>query len=333
MKKNSLIVAEDLVRNYSIRTNYLSPKINLKALDGISFSLEEGKTLAVVGESGCGKSTLARIIGMVEEATSGNITIDQKLITQNKANQVSLRKSVQFVFQDPYSSLNPRQKVGRMLQEPLLVNYKKMTKYERSNRAYQMLKTVGLKEEHYDRYPHMFSGGQRQRLAIARALMLKPKILILDEPTSALDLSIQAQILNLLVDLQRKFKLTYVFISHDLSVVKYLADEVLVMYLGQQVEYGQVNIIFDRPYHPYTKALLSSIPKADPSQNREGGIRLHGELPSPINPPTGCVFSPRCWKAAKVCRDFKPQTSEDHKHRYACFFPLKSSADENGLSF
>jgi dipeptide transport system ATP-binding protein len=226
---------------------------------------------------------------------------------------------VQIVFQDPYGSLNPRQRVGAILEEPLKINRPKMTAEERTAKARDMLRLVGLREEHFDRYPHMFSGGQRQRIAVARALMLDPKVLVLDEPVSALDLSIQSQILNLLVDLQERLGLAYLFISHDLSVVRHMADDVVVMYLGRPVEIGPKAAIFAAPHHPYTKALLSATPVADPTATK-ARIKLEGELPSPLSIPPGCAFAPRCWKAQALCRETRPELSGD-THQAACHYP------------
>ena len=232
----------------------------------------------------------------------------------------NLRKSVQIVFQDPYGSLNPRQQIGTILQEPLVINAPTMPKAEREAKAREMLRLVGLRAEHFERYPHMFSGGQRQRIAVARALMLEPKVLVLDEPVSALDLSIQSAILNLLVDLQDRLNLAYMFISHDLSVVRHMADDVIVMYLGRAVEKASKETLFAAPKHPYTKALLSATPHADPAA-RGKRIRLEGELPSPLDTIKGCPFAPRCWKVQDLCRKVLPPLSED-AHQAACHFPI-----------
>jgi len=286
-------------------------------LNGVSFSLYSGKTLAVVGESGCGKSTLARLVTMIEHPTAGDLLIDGKPAHIGDKN---LRSQVQIVFQNPYGSLNPRQKVGSILEEPLKINTNDNAATRR-RKAEGMMERVGLRPEHYDRYPHMFSGGQRQRIAIARALMLRPKVLVLDEPVSALDLSIQAQVLNLLMDLQKEMGLAYLFISHGLSVVRHIADEVMVMYLGRPVETGTAAEVFAHPRHPYTAALLSATPIADPEREKNR-IRLQGELPSPLNPPTGCHFNPRCWKAQDLCRRVEPQLSGEGTQHFACHFPL-----------
>jgi len=258
-----IIEARDLVRDYVSSDGLFKPKRVLHALQNVSFKVERGKTLAIVGESGCGKSTLARILTMIDPQTSGQLTIDGEEVDLKTHNPSHLlRQKVQIVFQDPYGSLNPRQKIGDALSEPLLLNTN-MSATERKQQAQEMLVRVGLDGGHAHRYPHMFSGGQRQRIAIARALMLRPKILVLDEPVSALDLSVQAQVLNLLADLQEEFGLTYVFISHDLSVVKYIADEVMVMYFGQVVEYGTREVVFANPSHDYTRTLFAATPRAD----------------------------------------------------------------------
>jgi dipeptide transport system ATP-binding protein len=293
---STVVTATGLTRHYTVSRGAFAKPATLKALDGASFTLERGKTLAVVGESGCGKSTLARLVTMIEPPTSGSLIIaGEEIAGASAATLKMLRPKVQIVFQNPYGSLNPRQKIGHALEEPLLVNTS-MSGRERTERARDMMASVGLRPEHYDRYPHMFSGGQRQRIAIARALMLEPEVLVLDEPVSALDVSIQAQVLNLLADLQERHKLAYLFISHDLSVVRHIADEVMVMYLGRAVEQGPRDLIFGNPQHPYTRALLSATPQPDPTRKRER-IVLSGELPSPLNPPTGCTFHPRCpWR-------------------------------------
>ena len=304
--------AERLSRHYEIRRGGFRQPAVLKALSEASFSLYRGKTLAVVGESGCGKSTLARLVTGIERPTAGSLTFpgdEQEAATNG-------RRKVQIVFQDPYGSLNPRQKIGLALEEPLLVNTDQ-DKAARRRAAYAMLEQVGLRPEHYGRYPHMFSGGQRQRIAIARALMLQPEIIVLDEPVSALDVSIQAQILNLLADLQKRFNLAYLFISHDLSVVRHIADAVMVMYLGKAVEFAARNAVFGAPKHPYTKALLSATPVADPFRTK-ARIMLHGELPSPIAPPPGCAFHPRCPERIARCPKEEPEVRSVGDARVAC---------------
>lgn len=307
----------DLARHYRVGGGMLSPAKALRALRGVSFSLKAGRTLAVVGESGCGKSTLARLVTLIERPTAGQLILDGvNVTTADKATLRNLRRMVQIVFQDPYGSLNPRHRISRILDEPLAINTS-LSRAERAAAVRDMMARVGLRREHYDRYPHMFSGGQRQRIAIARALMLRPRLLVLDEPVSALDVSIQAQVLNLLVDLQEEFGLAYLFISHDLSVVRHFTDEVMVMYLGKAVEYGPRNAIFQAPRHPYTRALLSATPVADP-RHRGQRIKLTGELPSPIDPPAGCAFHPRCAYANARCRSEVPRLLAAGESHAAC---------------
>lgn len=317
MSTTPVVEAIDLTRHYKVRQGLLAGNATLKALRGTGFSMPAGRTLAVVGESGCGKSTLARLVTLIERPTSGILRLDGiDAGTAGKSVLRDLRKKVQIVFQDPYGSLNPRKKVGAILEESLAINTS-MSAQERAEAARAMMARVGLRPEYYDRYPHMFSGGQRQRIAIARALMLRPKLVVLDEPVSALDVSIQAQVLNLLIDLQEEFNLTYLFISHDLSVVRHFADEVMVMYLGRAVEQGPRDAIFSTPLHPYTQALLSSTPVADP-QRRGERIKLVGELPSPIAPPPGCAFHPRCAYANERCRAEFPENIEVGSQLVAC---------------
>jgi dipeptide transport system ATP-binding protein len=300
MTNGPVLIARDLKRYYGVSRGRFRSTAVLKAVDGVSFTLEAGRTLAVVGESGCGKSTLARMITMIETPSAGELVIAGEQVVGASADTLKrLRPKVQIVFQNPYGSLNPRQKIGDTLEEPLLVNTS-LSKQERRERAHAMLANVGLRPEHYDRYPHMFSGGQRQRIAIARALMLEPQILVLDEPVSALDVSIQAQVLNLLSDIMDRLSLAFLFISHDLSVVKHIADEILVMYLGKAVEHGPRDEIFATPRHPYTRALLSATPVPDPGRKKER-IVLRGEMPSPLDPPSGCPFHPRCPLAFERC--------------------------------
>ncbi len=269
MSAEPVLKVRDLQRNYVTSTGMFTPPKVLEAVKKVSFDVEAGSTLAVVGESGCGKSTLARMLTLIDEPTAGSLEIDglSMDIGRRKVSK-DMRRKVQIVFQNPYGSLNPRQKIGAVLEEPLLLNTN-LSADERRELAMAMLEKVGLKPEHYGRYPHMFSGGQRQRVAIARAIMLKPKLLVLDEPVSALDLSVQAQILNLLADLQEEFNLTYVFISHDLSVVRYIADKVMVMYFGEVVEYGTRDEVFSNPRHEYTKTLFSATPRADVESIRQ----------------------------------------------------------------
>jgi dipeptide transport system ATP-binding protein len=313
---SAVLEARGLTRDYSVSRGAFRSHSTIKALNGVSFSLRAGRTLAVVGESGSGKSTLARLLTLIENPTAGSLLIDGEDVAHaSGATRARLRREIQIVFQNPYGSLNPRQTIGKALEEPLLVNTR-LTAAERKAEALSIMAKVGLRPEYYYRYPHMFSGGQRQR--IARALMLKPKILVLDEPVSALDVSIRAQVLNLLASLQEEFALAYVFVSHDLSVVRHIADEVMVIYLGNAVEIGGRDAIFDRPQHPYTQALLSATPVADPTAKRER-ILLTGEPPSPFAPPPGCPFNPRCPLAFDRCRAEKPSLELKQGRDVACW--------------
>ena len=315
---SALVEAHDLARFYEVRRGMFGSSAVVRALAGVSFSLEARKTLAVVGESGCGKSTLARLITMIETPSAGELKIggiDVRLATAEQRR--ILRREIQIVFQNPFGSLNPRQTVGKALEEPLLVNTK-MGAPERRAAALAMMKRVGLRPEQAERYPHMFSGGQRQRIAIARALMLHPKILVLDEPVSALDVSVRAQVLNLLAELQEEFGLAYIFISHDLSVVRHIADDVMVMYLGRAVEMGSRDALFAAPQHPYTRALMAATPQADPDRVRERFV-VQGELPSPFAPPPGCAFNPRCPLAVPHCSAERPELETKHDRLVACF--------------
>src|SRR5471030_517435 len=302
--KDIVLVADKLARHYSVKRSMFQQG-TVKALNGVSFSLERGKTLAVVGESGCGKSTLARQLTMIEAPTSGRLLIDgEDVANANRAKVADLRQRVQMVFQNPFASLNPRKTVEQTLGEPLAINTK-LSSSERAERIAHMMRTVGLRPEHAARYPHMFSGGQRQRVAIARAMILDPQILVADEPVSALDVSIQAQILNLFMDLQQQFGTSYVFISHNLSVVEHIADDVMVMYFGGVAELGDKATIYARPRHPYTRALMSATPALF-EEDRRIKIRLQGEMPSPLNPPSGCTFHQRCPYAIDKCRVEEP---------------------------
>jgi dipeptide transport system ATP-binding protein len=297
----TLLEARALTRHYTVSRGLFQPRGLVRALDGVSFAVGEGTTLAVVGESGCGKSTLARQVTMIEKPTAGELRIaGEDAIAAAPRALKRLRPLVQMVFQNPYASLNPRKKVGSLLGEPLAIRGDPGRR-ERREAALAMMARVGLRPEHYRRYPHMFSGGQRQRIAVARALMLHPRLVVADEPVSALDVSIQAQVLNLLLDLQRDLGIAYLFISHNLQVVRHIADTVMVMYLGKSVEYGPKRAIFDRPAHPYTRALLASTPVLDPKARRER-VALSGELPSPLDPPAGCAFHTRCPYAIERCR-------------------------------
>lgn len=315
---DKLLIAQDLHQQYRISRGFLRAPQRVNALNGLSLSLEKGQTLAVVGESGCGKSTLARILCMIEPPSDGQLLIQGINPQQATAAQrQQLRRMVQMVFQNPYASLNPRQRISAQLEEPLKLNTQ-LSAAQRQAQVLQMLEQVGLAPEHAARYPHMFSGGQRQRIAIARAMMLQPALLIADEPTSALDVSVQAQILNLLQALQQQYQTAYVFISHNLNVVRHVADQLLVMYLGQAVESGPAQTIYQRPLHPYTRALLSATPQLDPGI---APIKLAGELPSPLAPPSGCVFHPRCPLASRRCQTEKPVLHEQQGRHLACHHP------------
>ena len=313
-----LIEAGNLARTYEVaRGAFRKPGI-VHALADVSFTLSAGQTLAVVGESGSGKSTLARLITMIERPTAGTLKIDGiDVMHAGAAALKKLRRDVQIVFQNPYGSLNPRQTIATQIAEPLEINTA-MSAADRRAEAVAMLEKVGLRPEHADRFPHMFSGGQRQRIAIARAVILKPRILVLDEPVSALDVSVRAQVLNLLADLQDELGLAYLFVSHDLSVVRHIADDVLVMYLGRAVEQGNSETIFSAPKHPYTEALLSATPSADPDRARNR-IVLRGELPSPFAPPPGCAFNPRCWRRIGRCESERPAAKEIAGRQVACW--------------
>jgi dipeptide transport system ATP-binding protein len=319
MAPNPIVLeARNLTRTYDVTRGLFRAPATVKALVDVSFTLEAGKTLAVVGESGSGKSTLARLVTLIEEPTAGSLIINgEDLGAVGSEIRTNLRRQIQIVFQNPYGSLNPRQTIGRALEEPLLVNTN-LAAPQRTEAARAMMAKVGLRPEFYDRYPHMFSGGQRQRIAIARALMLNPKILVLDEPVSALDVSIRAQVLNLLAELQEEFQLAYLFISHDLSVVRHIADRVMVIYLGHAIEVGTREAIFSSPQHPYTRALLAATPVADPDAKKER-IILTGELPSPFNPPPGCAFHPRCPVATPKCRTDEPMLDAKHGRDVACW--------------
>ncbi len=315
-----LLVAQDLQRHYSVRRSWFQPPATVRALDGVSFHVWPGETLAVVGESGCGKSTLARALTMVEVPSGGELSLaGVDILKLTPGQKRKLRPQVQMVFQNPYASLNPRKRIAQILDEPLRLNTP-LSATERRERIARALQQVGLPPEHGERWPHMFSGGQRQRIAIARAMMLAPRLLVADEPTSALDVSIQAQILHLMARLQRETGSACVFISHNLAVVELVSDRVLVMYLGRIAEIAPAADLFNRPRHPYTRALLCATPSLDPSR-RTIKLRLAGEPPSPLNPPGGCAFHPRCPAASARCASDRPELRMLDGHEVACHHP------------
>lgn len=315
----ALLKVKNLKKYFPIEKAWLHPKDSyVKALDNVSFTIYKGETLGLVGESGCGKSTLGRVMVNLMRPTAGEIYFEGRDMGKlNKKEQRLLRKDIQIVFQDPYASLNPRMTIGDIIAEPMKVN--KIAKgAELDKKVSYLLQCVGLASYHRNRYPHQFSGGQRQRVGIARALALNPKLIVCDEPVSALDVSIQAQVLNLLYDLQKEFSLTYLFIAHGLNVVKHISTRVGVMYLGKLVEIADVDDLYDKPAHPYAQALLSSIPTPNPSRRRER-ILLAGEVPSPVNPPSGCRFHPRCTRCMEVCKQKEPDMIEvGPGHAVAC---------------
>lgn len=315
VEAKTVLEARDLTRYYPVGGGLGKEKKVVKALNGVSFELQAGKTLAVVGESGCGKSTLARQLTLIETPTSGSLAINGTETAKLGSGRLkAMRTEIQMVFQNPYVSLNPRQTIAFQLTEPLAI-HTKLSKKERYERAVEMMKTVGLRPEHSSRYPHMFSGGQRQRIALARAMMLNPKIVVADEPTSALDVSIQAQVLNLFMDLQEQYGTAYVFISHNLSVVEHVADDIMVMYLGRVVEHGNSETVFAKPLHPYTQALLSAAPSL---KEQKVQLKLAGELPSPLNPPSGCALHQRCPHARERCAQEVPELREWQGRKVAC---------------
>ena len=301
-----LLTAEGVKKYFPVRGGVFGGKVGVvRAVDGVTFSLRRGETLGLVGESGCGKSTLGRTLNGLEKPTSGRVTFEGRDIARAAGKDLhALRRDIQMIFQDPYSSLNPRMTVGEIVREPLLV-HRVGTKAEQLETVRELLEVVGLTGDLLGRYPHEFSGGQRQRVGLARALALEPKLVIADEPVSALDVSVQSQVLNLMVRLQRERELTYLFISHDLSVVEYVSDTIAIMYLGRIVEIGPSTAVFERPVHPYTRALIQAIPEPDPAKRR-AALLLEGEAPSPMSPPAGCPFHPRCPFAIPACSEAAP---------------------------
>ena len=329
---DELLVVEDLKKHFPVTRGIIFQKQvgAVRAVDGVSFTVNEGETLGVVGESGCGKSTMARCIMRLLDPTGGRVVFDGRDITTlSRAQLRPIRREMMMLFQDPYASLNARKRVGFIVAEALEV-HKLGTAAEIKRRVQELLEVVGLNPEHYNRFPHEFSGGQRQRIGVARALALEPRLIVLDEPVSALDVSVQAQIINLLDDLQDDFGLTYLFVAHDLSVVRHVSDRIAVMYLGKLMEVSPAEELYTKPIHPYTVALLGAIPIPDPRENRERErIIVSGEPPNPIDPPTGCVFHPRCPHATEVCRTEEPPlTTYPGGHLAACHHPQSVTAEE-----
>ena len=319
-----LLEVRHLSKRFPIRGGILSnPVGHVQAVDDVSFSIRKGETLGLVGESGCGKSTLGRTLLRLLEPSAGQVFFDGTDITQLDANAMrAMRRKMQIIFQDPYASLNPRMTVRAILEEPLKIHQLCPTAEARQKRLYELLDYVQLPKEALQKYPHEFSGGQRQRICIARALAVDPEFIVCDESVSALDVSIQAQVINLLMDLQQELGLTYLFIAHDLKVVEFISHRVAVMYLGKIVEMAPAHDIYQNPCHPYTKALLSAIPVPDPDYQQER-ILLQGDVPSPLSPPAGCHFHPRCWRATDACKTAYPEvTSLDEQHTFRCYHPL-----------
>ena len=321
MSDEVILKVEDLKTHFDVTKGIFSKKQIVKAVDGVSFEVNKNETFGLVGESGCGKSTLGRTIVKLYEPVSGHIEFEGKDVSSLKGSELkAFRKDMQMIFQDPYASLDPRMTVGEIIKEPMIIHNIYDTDKEREDRVVELLKIVGLKPDHIRRYPSEFSGGQRQRIGIARALAVNPKFIVCDEPISALDVSIQAQVINLLKNIQKEMDLSYLFIAHDLSMVKHISDRIGVMYLGHMMEVGPSNDVYHRPLHPYTVALLSAIPISDPNiAKAKKRIVLEGEIPSPINPPSGCPFSTRCPKATQRCKEHVPPLVKVGNRLVACF--------------
>jgi oligopeptide/dipeptide ABC transporter ATP-binding protein len=328
-----LLQVENLVKYFPVKsTGFFKPRDNVHAVDDVSFTVRRGQTFGIVGETGCGKSTLGRSITRLHDITSGRITFDGQDISRiSQLRLRPLRREIQMIFQDPMGSLNPRRRVGSIIGDPFAI-HRTATGQERKRRVQEVMELVGLNPEHFNRFPAEFSGGQRQRIGVARALAFRPKLIVCDEPVSALDVSIQAQIINLLADLQAELGLTYIFIAHDLSVVRHVSNNVAVMYLGRITEIAPVEQLWQHPRHPYTDALLSAVPIPDPDKSsRRERIILAGDVPSPISPPSGCRFHPRCPKAAPTCvetvPELEPRLGDEGNHLAACHFPVEDGED------
>lgn len=330
MNEQPLLEVENLKKYFPELGGISGKKVlsEVKALDDVSFSVNRGETLGIVGESGCGKSTMGRTILKLYEPTAGKIIFEGNDLTNlSQKEMINYRKDIQMIFQDPFASLNPRMKVFEIIEEPL-INFGVTNKEERRSQVVKVAEQVGLTKEQLTRLPHEFSGGQRQRIGIARALISKPKLIIADEPVSALDVSIQSQILNLMRDLQKEYDLTYIFISHDLSVVKHFCDRIGVMYLGKMIELTGKHQLYEKSLHPYSQSLLSSLPKAHPDEKRER-IILTGDVPSPSNPPAGCTFHPRCFSCMEICKTVPPVFQEVEHHHFTSCHLYQGSIDEN----